>query len=56
MLTDYTKCVFLDADTLVVQNCDELFQVSLGKQAEDRRQFFMALMDVLGSGHSGTVH
>jgi len=26
MLTDYTKCVFLDADTLVVQNCDELFQ------------------------------
>lgn len=24
-LTQYTKCVFLDADTLVVQNCDELF-------------------------------
>jgi len=25
-LTQYSKCVFLDADTLVVQNCDELFQ------------------------------
>jgi len=24
-LTDYTKCVFLDADTLVVRHCDELF-------------------------------
>lgn len=24
-LTQYTKCVFLDADTLVVQSCDELF-------------------------------
>ncbi|PAV69842.1 hypothetical protein WR25_26080 isoform A [Diploscapter pachys] len=24
-LTQYTKCVFLDADTLVVQNADELF-------------------------------
>jgi len=24
-LTHYTKCVFLDADTLVIQNCDELF-------------------------------
>jgi len=24
-LTDYQKCVFLDADTLVVRNCDELF-------------------------------
>ncbi|CAG4979807.1 unnamed protein product [Parnassius apollo] len=24
-LTQYEKCVFLDADTLVVQNCDELF-------------------------------
>jgi len=24
-LTQYTKCVFLDADTLVLQNCDELF-------------------------------
>lgn len=24
-LTQYRKCVFLDADTLVVQNCDELF-------------------------------
>ena len=24
-LTQYTKCVFLDADTLVIQNCDELF-------------------------------
>jgi len=24
-LTQYTKCVFLDADTLIVQNCDELF-------------------------------
>jgi len=24
-LTEYSKCVFLDADTLVVQNCDELF-------------------------------
>merc|ERR1712106_549705 len=23
-LTQYTKCVFLDADTLVIQNCDEL--------------------------------
>ncbi|BES92095.1 Glycosyl transferase family 8 [Nesidiocoris tenuis] len=25
-LTQYTKCVFLDADTLVVKNCDELFE------------------------------
>ncbi|XP_013149537.1 PREDICTED: uncharacterized protein LOC106111891 isoform X2 [Papilio polytes] len=25
-LTQYEKCVFLDADTLVVQNCDELFE------------------------------
>ncbi|XP_022670475.1 uncharacterized protein LOC111254170 isoform X2 [Varroa destructor] len=25
-LTQYTKCVFLDADTLVLKNCDELFQ------------------------------
>eukprot|EP00092_Neocalanus_flemingeri_P010086 GFUD01010869.1.p1 GENE.GFUD01010869.1~~GFUD01010869.1.p1 ORF type:complete len:346 (+),score=100.07 GFUD01010869.1:63-1040(+) len=25
-LTQYTKCVFLDADTLVLQNCDELFE------------------------------
>lgn len=25
-LTQYRKCVFLDADTLVVQNCDELFE------------------------------
>ncbi|XP_047041463.1 glycogenin-1 isoform X3 [Helicoverpa zea] len=25
-LTQYDKCVFLDADTLVVQNCDELFE------------------------------
>lgn len=24
-LTQYTKCVFLDADVLIVQNCDELF-------------------------------
>ncbi|XP_020902615.1 glycogenin-1 isoform X3 [Exaiptasia diaphana] len=24
-LTQYSKCVFLDADTLVLQNCDELF-------------------------------
>ena len=24
-LTDYSKCVFLDADTLLVQNSDELF-------------------------------
>lgn len=24
-LTQYQKCVFLDADTLVLQNCDELF-------------------------------
>jgi len=24
-LTKYTKCVFLDADTLVLSNCDELF-------------------------------
>ncbi|XP_041974786.1 glycogenin-2-like isoform X6 [Aricia agestis] len=24
-LTQYEKCVFLDADTLIVQNCDELF-------------------------------
>jgi len=24
-LTQYTKCVFLDADTLIIQNCDELF-------------------------------
>uniref|UniRef100_A0A2H8U018 glycogenin glucosyltransferase n=1 Tax=Melanaphis sacchari TaxID=742174 RepID=A0A2H8U018_9HEMI len=24
--TNYDKCVFLDADTLVLQNCDELFQ------------------------------
>nr|CAD7427209.1 unnamed protein product [Timema monikensis] len=24
-LTHYSKCVFLDADTLVLQNCDELF-------------------------------
>ncbi|XP_028968438.1 glycogenin-1 [Galendromus occidentalis] len=25
-LTQYTKCVFLDADTLILSNCDELFQ------------------------------
>ncbi|XP_043515477.1 glycogenin-2 isoform X2 [Frieseomelitta varia] len=25
-LTQYEKCVFLDADTLVVRNCDELFE------------------------------
>ncbi|MFH4980914.1 hypothetical protein AB6A40_007623 [Gnathostoma spinigerum] len=25
-LTQYTKCVFLDADCLVLQNCDELFE------------------------------
>merc|ERR1711915_725873 len=25
-LTEYTKCVFLDADTLVLQNCDEIFE------------------------------
>uniref|UniRef100_A0A1I8BNT3 glycogenin glucosyltransferase n=1 Tax=Meloidogyne hapla TaxID=6305 RepID=A0A1I8BNT3_MELHA len=25
-LTQYTKCVFLDADTFVVKNCDELFE------------------------------
>ena len=25
-LTQYRKCVFLDADTLIVQNCDELFE------------------------------
>ncbi|CAH2244319.1 jg18527 [Pararge aegeria aegeria] len=25
-LTQYEKCVFLDADTLIVQNCDELFE------------------------------
>lgn len=25
-LTEYEKCVFLDADTLVLQNCDELFE------------------------------
>ncbi|XP_006607851.1 uncharacterized protein LOC102672468 isoform X1 [Apis dorsata] len=25
-LTQYEKCVFLDADTLVVKNCDELFE------------------------------
>uniref|UniRef100_A0A646QIE1 glycogenin glucosyltransferase n=1 Tax=Hemiscolopendra marginata TaxID=943146 RepID=A0A646QIE1_9MYRI len=25
-LTQYTKCVFLDADTLVLLNCDELFE------------------------------
>ena len=25
-LTDYTKCVFLDADTLILQNSDELFE------------------------------
>lgn len=25
-LTDYTKCVFLDADTLLLQNSDELFE------------------------------
>lgn len=25
-LTKYTKCVFLDADTLVLQNVDELFE------------------------------
>lgn len=24
-LTQFSKCVFLDADTLVIQNCDELF-------------------------------
>ena len=23
--TQYNKCVFLDADTMVLQNCDELF-------------------------------
>uniref|UniRef100_A0A183BVU8 glycogenin glucosyltransferase n=1 Tax=Globodera pallida TaxID=36090 RepID=A0A183BVU8_GLOPA len=26
LLTQYSKCVFLDADTFVVQNCDELFE------------------------------
>lgn len=26
LLTQYQKCVFLDADCLVIQNCDELFQ------------------------------
>ncbi|KAJ8942488.1 hypothetical protein NQ318_017783 [Aromia moschata] len=25
-LTQFDKCVFLDADTLVLQNCDELFE------------------------------
>uniref|UniRef100_A0A914YXH1 glycogenin glucosyltransferase n=1 Tax=Panagrolaimus superbus TaxID=310955 RepID=A0A914YXH1_9BILA len=25
-LTQYEKCVFLDADTLIIQNCDELFE------------------------------
>ncbi|CAL7939683.1 unnamed protein product [Xylocopa violacea] len=25
-LTQYEKCVFLDADTLVIRNCDELFE------------------------------
>lgn len=25
-LTQFSKCIFLDADTLVVQNCDELFE------------------------------
>ncbi|XP_064639603.1 glycogenin-1-like isoform X1 [Lineus longissimus] len=25
-LTQFSKCVFLDADTLVLQNCDELFE------------------------------
>lgn len=25
-LTEFTKCVFMDADTLVLQNCDELFE------------------------------
>lgn len=25
-LTQYVKCVFLDADTLVIRNCDELFE------------------------------
>ncbi|XP_026319455.1 proteoglycan 4-like isoform X4 [Hyposmocoma kahamanoa] len=25
-LTQFEKCVFLDADTLIVQNCDELFE------------------------------
>ncbi|CAH3105254.1 unnamed protein product [Porites lobata] len=25
-LTQYRKCVFLDADTLIIQNCDELFE------------------------------
>lgn len=25
-LTQFTKCVFLDSDTLVLQNCDELFE------------------------------
>ncbi|XP_053996191.1 mucin-2 isoform X1 [Hylaeus anthracinus] len=25
-LTQYDKCVFLDADTLVIRNCDELFE------------------------------
>lgn len=25
-LTAFSKCVFLDADTLVIQNCDELFE------------------------------
>ncbi|OAD56049.1 Glycogenin-1 [Eufriesea mexicana] len=25
-LTQYEKCVFLDADTLVIKNCDELFE------------------------------
>lgn len=25
-LTEFDKCVFLDADTLVLQNCDEIFE------------------------------
>ena len=25
-MTDYSKCVFLDADTLMLQNSDELFE------------------------------
>ena len=34
-LIQYTKCVFLDADTLVMKNCDELFDRSEFSAAPD---------------------
>lgn len=34
-LVQYEKCVFLDADTLVIQNCDELFEAEELSAAPD---------------------